>query len=91
MGSTPHATPHAHGLNAAVVRQIQAERARQGLTIAEVADRAGPGLSERALSRYLNYERELRLGQLGQIVAALGLTRRQFLERLGLEEGDEQD
>lgn len=57
------------GLAAAVVMQIRAERAALDLPIGELADRVG--VSRRAMTRYLNAEREITLGLLDRIAEAL--------------------
>lgn len=54
-----------------LVAQIEAERAAKGMTIKDLADRAGIG--ERTLPRYLSQERDLSLSQLDDIATALGI------------------
>jgi transcriptional regulator with XRE-family HTH domain len=56
---------------AGVVAAIESERAAQRLTQAELADRAG--ISVRALIRYLNLERDLRIPLVERIADALGV------------------
>ena len=71
--------PRTEGLNDAVVRQIKAERAASGMTIDELAEASGVGA--RSLVRYLNFERELKLGMIDRLARALGLTPAELLTR----------
>ena len=55
-----------------LVAQIEAERAARGLSIYDLADKAGIG--RRTIARYLNQEREMTLGQLDAIASAFGIS-----------------
>jgi transcriptional regulator with XRE-family HTH domain len=55
-----------------LVAQIEAERAARGLSVYDLADKAGIG--RRTIARYLNQEREMSLAQLDAIAGALDLS-----------------
>lgn len=61
----------AHGSNGAVVRQIKAEAAANGLTLDELARSAGIG--PRTFARYISFERAMNLAQIEAVAEALGL------------------
>lgn len=63
----------------AVVAQIEAERAARRMTQAQLAQASGIAL--RTLSRYLDSEREIKLGQLPAIADALGIDLVTLLQR----------
>lgn len=56
----------------AIAEQLRAERAAKQLHIKQVAELTG--LSERALIRYLNGEREITMDKLASIADALGVS-----------------
>ena len=63
---------HAGGLNGAVVRQVKAERAASGMTVDQLAEASG--IPVRSLVRYLNFERELKLGMIDKLASGLGMS-----------------
>lgn len=79
--------PHARGLNGAVVRQIKAERAANGMTVKQLA--TASGIPERTLTRYLNFERALQLGDVEALAAALGLAGEALVVRAQSERADD--
>lgn len=72
-------SPHATGMNGAVVRQIKLARLDAGLTIGDLAELAG--LNTRSLLRYLGYERALTLGVTEALANALGMTYETLVQR----------
>lgn len=67
------------GLNGALVRQVKAEKAAAGLTMEELAKLSGISLS--SLSRYLNFGRNVNLGDTERLARALGMDVFLLLER----------
>ncbi len=61
----------AEGLNAAVAAELRAERAAQGVSIADLGDRSG--ISKSTLLRLLNEKRLIGMEALNDIATALGV------------------
>lgn len=72
MGVMNAALPQPEGLERAVVRQVQAERAARGLTVEQLAEVSG--IPPRTLFRYLSGERSMPLKALGQLAEGLRLS-----------------
>ena len=72
-------TPHAEGLNGAVVRQVKAERAASGMTVDQLA--AASGIPVRTLVRYLTFKRAVSLETVDKLAAGLGLSPAVLLTR----------
>ena len=75
----PTTSPHGHGMNGAVVRQIRAEAAAGGITDAQLAEAVG--VHPTVMSRYLNCKRALTLGLTERLAEALGLTYEELVHR----------
>lgn len=67
------------GWNAAVAAQLRAERAARGLTVDELADRAG--IPRRTLMRLLNAQRALDVAHLAALASAVDLSVGELLAR----------
>lgn len=72
-------SPHDHGTNGAVVRQLKMEIAGSDLTAAELA--AKVGMHPTVLSRYLTFKRQLTIGVIDQLAEGLGLDPMVLLRR----------
>ena len=66
-------------INEATARAIAAERAISGLTVRELAARAG--IPERSLMRVLQAEREIKVVQVAQLAEAFDIHPHEILER----------
>lgn len=65
-------------MNEATSRAIAAERAIAGLTVRELAERAG--IPERSLMRILQAERDIKVNQIAQIADTLSLYPHEIIE-----------
>lgn len=75
---TPVERDHAAGLNGALAAAMRAERAANGLTLDQVADRSGIPLV--SVQRYMAGKRAIDVAALAALADALDLTPRELIE-----------
>ena len=86
-GMNAAALAQPEGLEGAIVRQVQAERARRGMTVEQLAEASG--IPPRTLFRYLSGERSMPLKAVGLLAEGLGLTPDKLIIRAWAQRSEE--
>lgn len=74
-----HMTTYGEAFNAAVAAELRAERARTGVTLAELVE--GSGIAQSSVQRYLGGKRDIPLTALYDMCTVLGIDPRVIFER----------